>query len=176
MFSAWPPPRASSRQRRTPRRGWKIRLKMAPKAAPLSLAYQPIGRHNIPWTKSGRPTGFATSASDWFWDMDENLRFFCFSERFSAVTGVLVDFPLGKTRLERGQSLRAFANLVRSTHGPIGKSSVYRVGWTSLISPPMPEICHILAYIAAMTIPLPLARHIPPGRIGKDRHLSEVIA
>ena len=126
--------------------------------------------------ENGRPTGFATSASDWFWEMDENLRFFCFSERFSAVTGVLVDFLLGKTRLERGQSLRAFANLVRSTHGPIGKSSVYRVGWTSLISPPMPEICHILAYIAAMAIPLPLARHIPPGRIGKDRYLSEVIA
>jgi len=45
---------------------------------------------------------FATSASDWFWEMDENLRFSYFSERFVEVTGVLESQLLGKTRQETG--------------------------------------------------------------------------
>ena len=44
----------------------------------------------------------ATSASDWFWEMDENLRFFYFSDRFSEVTGVAEEQLLGKTRQETG--------------------------------------------------------------------------
>lgn len=44
----------------------------------------------------------ATSASDWFWEMDENLRFFYFSDRFTEVTGVAEDQLLGKTRQETG--------------------------------------------------------------------------
>ncbi len=44
----------------------------------------------------------ATSASDWFWEMDENLRFFYFSDRFSEITGVAENQLLGKTRRETG--------------------------------------------------------------------------
>ena len=44
----------------------------------------------------------ATAASDWFWEMDENLRFFYFSDRFSEITGVSEDQLLGKTRQETG--------------------------------------------------------------------------
>ena len=50
----------------------------------------------------GRFKDFATSASDWFWEMDENLRFSYFSDRFSEVTGVLQNRLLGKTRQETG--------------------------------------------------------------------------
>ncbi|MBT3533645.1 MAG: PAS domain S-box protein [Rhodospirillaceae bacterium] len=44
----------------------------------------------------------ATSASDWFWEMDENLRFFYFSDRFAEITGVAEDQLLGRTRQETG--------------------------------------------------------------------------
>ncbi|MDA1099890.1 MAG: PAS domain S-box protein [Proteobacteria bacterium] len=44
----------------------------------------------------------ATSASDWFWEMDEHLRFTYFSDRFSEVTGVAEIQLLGKTRQETG--------------------------------------------------------------------------
>jgi PAS domain S-box-containing protein len=45
---------------------------------------------------------FAESGSDWFWEMDENLRFSYFSESFEAVTGVSPEKLLGKTRAETG--------------------------------------------------------------------------
>jgi PAS domain S-box-containing protein len=45
---------------------------------------------------------FADSASDWFWEMDEELRFSYFSERFTEITGVQQDKLLGKTRQESG--------------------------------------------------------------------------
>ena len=45
---------------------------------------------------------FADSASDWFWEMDEELRFSYFSERFTEVTGVQQSKLLGKTRQETG--------------------------------------------------------------------------
>jgi len=45
---------------------------------------------------------FAESGSDWFWEMDENLRFSYFSESFEAVTGVSPKNLLGKTRAETG--------------------------------------------------------------------------
>ncbi|MGI9308429.1 MAG: histidine kinase dimerization/phospho-acceptor domain-containing protein, partial [Gammaproteobacteria bacterium] len=45
---------------------------------------------------------FAESGSDWFWEMDENLRFCYFSESFEAVTGVSPKKLLGKTRAETG--------------------------------------------------------------------------
>ncbi len=44
----------------------------------------------------------ATSASDWFWEMDENLRFAYFSDLFSEITGVAEGQLLGKTREETG--------------------------------------------------------------------------
>jgi PAS domain S-box-containing protein len=45
---------------------------------------------------------FATSSSDWFWEMDENLRFSYFSSRFTDVTGVPMSMLLGVTREENG--------------------------------------------------------------------------
>ena len=45
---------------------------------------------------------FATASSDWFWEMDEDLRFSYFSERFTEVTGVPQQALLGKTRQETG--------------------------------------------------------------------------
>src|SRR3546814_12986878 len=45
---------------------------------------------------------FAASSSDWFWELDENLRFCFFSDRYTAVTGVPEDALLGKTREETG--------------------------------------------------------------------------
>ncbi len=44
--------------------------------------------------------GFAETASDWFWEMDENLRFSYISERFTEISGVPVKQLLGKTRHE----------------------------------------------------------------------------
>ena len=43
---------------------------------------------------------FAASASDWFWEMDTELRFKYFSDRFEQVTGVHPDHLIGKTRYE----------------------------------------------------------------------------
>jgi len=45
---------------------------------------------------------FASSTSDWFWEMDENLRFCFFSDRFTEMAGVKADWLLGKTRQESG--------------------------------------------------------------------------
>ena len=45
---------------------------------------------------------FADASSDWFWEMDENLRFSYFSDRFTEVTGVSPERLLGKTREETG--------------------------------------------------------------------------
>jgi PAS domain S-box-containing protein len=45
---------------------------------------------------------FAASASDWYWEMDENLRFSHFSGRFTDITGVPQDALLGKTREQTG--------------------------------------------------------------------------
>jgi PAS domain S-box-containing protein len=41
---------------------------------------------------------FAASSSDWFWEMDDQLRFCFFSERFTEVTGVDEKLLLGKRR------------------------------------------------------------------------------
>jgi PAS domain S-box-containing protein len=45
---------------------------------------------------------FAKASSDWYWEMDENLRFSYFSDRFTEVTGVDTSVLLGKTREETG--------------------------------------------------------------------------
>ena len=45
---------------------------------------------------------FADTAADWFWEMGPDLRFTYMSERVETVTGVPVDFHLGKTREELG--------------------------------------------------------------------------
>jgi PAS domain S-box-containing protein len=49
-----------------------------------------------------RLTDFAQAASDYFWEMDQNLRFSYFSERFREVTGVAPEMLIGKTRAETG--------------------------------------------------------------------------
>jgi PAS domain S-box-containing protein len=50
----------------------------------------------------GRFRDFAACSSDWFWEMDESLRFSYFSQRFSEVTGVPQERLLGRTREEDG--------------------------------------------------------------------------
>jgi len=45
---------------------------------------------------------FSQSTSDWFWEMDEDLRFSYFSDRFTEVTGVAQTELLGKTRGDSG--------------------------------------------------------------------------
>ena len=45
---------------------------------------------------------FAEGASDWFWEMDENLRFSYFSDRFPEISGVAKEDLIGKTRQESG--------------------------------------------------------------------------
>jgi len=47
-----------------------------------------------------RVNDFAEAASDWFWEMDPDLRFTYFSPRSVEVTGVPIDFHIGKTRQE----------------------------------------------------------------------------
>lgn len=42
--------------------------------------------------------GFAEAASDWFWEMDRDLKFTYVSERFCELTGVNLDDLIGKTR------------------------------------------------------------------------------
>ena len=46
-----------------------------------------------------RVRDFAETASDWFWEMDENLRFTYFSNRYGSA-GLEANEPIGKTRLE----------------------------------------------------------------------------
>ncbi|HEC14428.1 MAG TPA: PAS domain S-box protein, partial [Rhodospirillales bacterium] len=50
----------------------------------------------------GRFKDFSESASDWFWEMDENLRFSYFSDRFTSISGVAEKDLLGKSRRESG--------------------------------------------------------------------------
>ena len=45
---------------------------------------------------------FAKASSDWYWEMDENLRFSYFSDRFAEVAGIDASALLGKTREETG--------------------------------------------------------------------------
>ncbi len=47
---------------------------------------------------------FATSTSDWFWEMDEQLRFSFISSRFLELTGIPEETWLGRTAEEVGRS------------------------------------------------------------------------
>lgn len=91
---------------------------------------------------------FGASASDWYWEMDENLRFSYFSEAFTDVTGVPQDRLLGKTRREDGNpgappeewrghldnlsNQRPFRNFVHPRTLPNGK-----VVWLSINGKPV---------------------------------------
>ncbi len=52
--------------------------------------------------QEARLRDFAAAGSDWFWEMDSELRFSYFSDQFEAVTGVEPEKLLGKTRQETG--------------------------------------------------------------------------
>ena len=70
----------------------------------LNDALQEIGeshRSDVAFQEK-RLRDFAAAGSDWFWEMDSELRFSYFSEQFEAVTGVNPDQLLGKTREETG--------------------------------------------------------------------------
>jgi PAS domain S-box-containing protein len=58
------------------------------------------------WIRTGeserRFKDFAAASSDWYWEMDPELRFSYFSDRFTEVTGVPNEMLLGKTRRETG--------------------------------------------------------------------------
>ena len=58
------------------------------------------------WIQTGeserRFRDFVASASDWYWEMDAQLRFSSFSDRFTEITGVPNEALLGKTREETG--------------------------------------------------------------------------
>ncbi|WP_425404252.1 PAS domain-containing sensor histidine kinase [Hwanghaeella sp.] len=56
---------------------------------------------------------FASSSSDWFWEMDENLRFCYFSDKFERITGVDPNSLLGKTRQESGVSAHTDPDVYR---------------------------------------------------------------
>lgn len=57
------------------------------------------------WQSQQRFQDIAEIASDWFWEMDADLRFSYFSERYEAVTGVPPEKSLGKTRKELWERL-----------------------------------------------------------------------
>ncbi len=91
---------------------------------------------------------FTDAASDWFWEMDENLRFSYFSQRFTDVTGVPKEMLLGKTRQETGipnvdqdawrtqlanlAARRAFRNFIHPRTKPDGS-----VVWLSISGKPV---------------------------------------
>ncbi len=52
--------------------------------------------------RESRFQDFADATSDWFWEMDAELRFSYFSDRFTEVTGVPHEALMGKTRQETG--------------------------------------------------------------------------
>ncbi|MBL4739947.1 MAG: PAS domain S-box protein [Sneathiella sp.] len=56
----------------------------------------------------------ANSASDWFWGMDENLRFNSFSDRLTEITGIDPNTMLGKTRREGAKTIQK--NLIWEQH------------------------------------------------------------
>ncbi len=84
--------------------------------------------------EESRLRAFAESAADYYWEMDGNLRFSYFSERFTDITGVPQEMLLGRTRAEVGapgvdpavwekhlrtlQEHRPFRNFVHSRPGP----------------------------------------------------------
>ncbi len=52
-----------------------------------------------------RFANFADSSADWFWEMDEDLRFTFMSDRFFEITGVATEDLIGKTRQTSGLDL-----------------------------------------------------------------------
>ncbi len=67
----------------------------------LDITHQRKAEVDLRSTKQ-RFHDYAAASSDYFWEMDENLRFSWFSDRFTEVTGVPREKLLGKTRTETG--------------------------------------------------------------------------
>ncbi len=67
----------------------------------LDITHQRKAERDLRTTEQ-RFHDYAAASSDYFWEMDERLRFSWFSERFTEVTGVPSDHLLGKTRSETG--------------------------------------------------------------------------
>ncbi|HSS63613.1 MAG TPA: PAS domain S-box protein, partial [Gammaproteobacteria bacterium] len=67
----------------------------------LDITYQRKAEIDLETTKQ-RFQDYAAASSDYFWEMDEKLRFSWFSQRFTEVTGVPTEQLLGKTRIETG--------------------------------------------------------------------------
>ncbi len=104
-----------------------------------------------------RLSDFATSSSDWFWEMDRDLRFSYFSSRFTKVTGVPTSLLLGVTREENGnpgaspedwirhlddlKTRRPFKNFIHPRTKPDG-----RVVWLSINGTPVFENGKFLGY------------------------------
>jgi PAS domain S-box-containing protein len=79
---------------------------------------------------------FAEASSDWYWEMDEDLRFSYFSDHFTEVTGVDAAELLGKSREESGipnvdseawqshlealENRKPFRNFIHPRPGPDG--------------------------------------------------------
>src|SRR3546814_15334631 len=101
--------------------------------------------------RSARLRDFADAASDWFWEMDAELRFSFMSERLREVTGVDPCSTLGKTRQEIGagdtdaekwethladlsahRPFREFRYIYRSEERRVGKEcgSTFRSRWS----------------------------------------------
>jgi PAS domain S-box-containing protein len=95
-----------------------------------------------------RLSDFAEAGSDWYWEMDEQLRFCYFSDQFESVTGVSPRLLLGRTREESGIPeipLKAWQNHLkalknhqpfRSFIHPRDKSDGTRV-WLSISGKPV---------------------------------------
>lgn len=91
---------------------------------------------------------FAETSSDWFWEMDADLRFSYFSDRFEEVVGIPQDTLLGKTREATGipnldqdkwakhlsdlKAHRPFVNFVHPRTQPNGQ-----VSWLAISGKPV---------------------------------------
>ncbi len=115
------------------------------------VAYRFVrNRHAEVMAERGRLNDFAESSSDWFWEMDENLRFSYFSSKFTEVTGVPESLLLGATREENGNpgakdedweqhlnnlhAHRSFRNFVHSRVKPDGS-----IVWLAISGKPVFE-------------------------------------
>ena len=83
---------------------------------------------------------FASASSDWFWEMDKDLRFSYFSDRFTMMTGTRPEALLGKNLLEAGvadpddeewrhhlsdlEARRSFRNFINTIERP-GQEAIY---------------------------------------------------
>jgi PAS domain S-box-containing protein len=67
-----------------------------------AMIYSALSAHSRLRDQRQRLADYVTVSSDWFWEMDADLRFSFFSDRFQEVTGVAPAALLGRTRAEVG--------------------------------------------------------------------------